>query len=499
MDSAFRVLFGRPAWSDSDWPADDSPFVRLPLRDEDEATRLAHRLVSLKAAYEWYASAPSVETLCAALASMPREKFGVHILPETTFSMDVEVHYGSLTRPQQNAARDAVVAAIGSSGRVDLRNPMTRLTILVDCDAPADVDPAPAHDRIARVHLCRRVADGRRRDMLKKYDLRRRVYLGPTSTPAELALYMAGQALAAPGKKVIDPFVGTGSILVAAAHFGAVAYGSDIDFRVLHGFKKDVRGPDIFSNFEQYGLPRPELMCADLSLRSPFRGGVRFDGIVCDPPYGVRAGARKTGAKDTVRKPFDPELMAQYDRQVPRTCGYAPQEVMDDLFRFAALRLTVGGRLVFLLPTHGKTEQDLDSVKDEMPVHRCLRIICVSKQTLRENFFRLCVTVEKVSADGEADGLEKGTVFFGSFATFHVAHRLPAGQRAALRDELASGADRNVPPPTYLAATAGAPAEPSPTHSSNQKRTSSSRSPGTADAPPAGAATKTAHVPKKRK
>lgn len=30
-----------------------------------------------------------------------------------------------------------------------------------------------------------------------------------------------------------DPFVGTGSILVAATHFGAVTLGADIDIRVV--------------------------------------------------------------------------------------------------------------------------------------------------------------------------------------------------------------------------------------------------------------------------
>lgn len=37
-----------------------------------------------------------------------------------------------------------------------------------------------------------------------------------------MAFLMANQALVKPGKLVYDPFVGTGSILVAAAHFGAM-------------------------------------------------------------------------------------------------------------------------------------------------------------------------------------------------------------------------------------------------------------------------------------
>ena len=36
-----------------------------------------------------------------------------------------------------------------------------------------------------------------------------------------------------PGSLVFDPFVGTGSILVAAAHYGAHTMGADIDARVI--------------------------------------------------------------------------------------------------------------------------------------------------------------------------------------------------------------------------------------------------------------------------
>ena len=35
------------------------------------------------------------------------------------------------------------------------------------------------------------------------------------------------------GNLVFDPFAGTGSILIAAAHLGANTLGSDIDIRVL--------------------------------------------------------------------------------------------------------------------------------------------------------------------------------------------------------------------------------------------------------------------------
>jgi tRNA G10 N-methylase Trm11 len=50
-----------------------------------------------------------------------------------------------------------------------------------------------------------------------------------------LALVMANQALVCDGALVYDPFVGTGSLLVSASHFGAYTLGGDIDKTLLHG------------------------------------------------------------------------------------------------------------------------------------------------------------------------------------------------------------------------------------------------------------------------
>jgi len=48
-----------------------------------------------------------------------------------------------------------------------------------------------------------------------RYSLKKRPYLGPTSTDHELALLMANQAKCTAGDLVYDPFVGTGSIALA--------------------------------------------------------------------------------------------------------------------------------------------------------------------------------------------------------------------------------------------------------------------------------------------
>ena len=146
------------------------------------------------------------------------------------------------------------------------------------------------------------IANGRS-DLPVKYSLKQRKFLGPTSMDAELAFIMANNALAQQGSFVLDPFVGTGSIIVAAQAFGAYCIGTDIDIRILHAqeFKKTT---NIFSNSEQYNLPKPCLIRGDMSksgicmrINKPI-----LDAIICDPPYGVRAGAKKSGrARHTKR------------------------------------------------------------------------------------------------------------------------------------------------------------------------------------------------------
>lgn len=57
----------------------------------------------------------------------------------------------------------------------------------------------------------------------------------------QLSLIMANQAQVRQGDLILDPFVGTGSLLVAASQFGGYTLGTDIDFLMLHGRTKPTR------------------------------------------------------------------------------------------------------------------------------------------------------------------------------------------------------------------------------------------------------------------
>lgn len=73
------------------------------------------------------------------------------------------------------------------------------------------------------------------RDLINKLSLKKRKFIGNTSMDAQLSLLMANQAQVKSGDLVLDPFVGTGSLLVAAAQFGGYVFGTDIDYLMLHG------------------------------------------------------------------------------------------------------------------------------------------------------------------------------------------------------------------------------------------------------------------------
>ena len=133
------------------------------------------------------------------------------------------------------------------------------------------------------------------RDAVPFFDLKKRSYISTTSMDSELALVTANLTLARPNTIFFDPFTGTGSFEIACAHFGAMVMGSDIDGRSVRGRK----GRSVKGNFQQYGLTSWHLddIVSDLT-NTPLRSCRLFEGIVCDPPYGVREGLKVLGAKE---------------------------------------------------------------------------------------------------------------------------------------------------------------------------------------------------------
>ena len=219
------------------------------------------------------------------------------------------------------------------------------------------------------------------RALVDRYSLKKREYLGTTSMDAELSLVMANVARVRPGSLVYDPFVGTGSLLMAASHFGALTVGSDIDGRQIRG-GGGCPAASLHSNIAQYGLERCVLggLVFDVT-RHPWRDGVRFDAIIADPPYGVRAGAKRIAPHPST----SPRHLPLHLRHVhyPQTAPYELDDLTRDLLAFARDRLAVHGRLVFWYPQDAKGRLfdpsgsfQLDGLKCVYCIPQRMRMIC---------------------------------------------------------------------------------------------------------------------------
>lgn len=330
--------------------------------------------------------------------------------PETTWCLGAEAYGISLDLATQEAIRAHYRGVFRCRGRVRLKDADVRYRV-TEVFAAARPTGAPARCYCGRV-----VAASGARELVSRLCLKQRLYLGPTALDAELALIMANAAGVDRGARVLDPFAGTGSILVACAVHGCHCFGTDIDWKVLRGkhlgerdsgerrrgslprkqpsarlpalHADDRSRRTVFTNFRQYGLPLPEILRLDASrFFDSFHAGVEgaFDCVVSDPPYGIRAGARCAGKEGAV-KPVPDALRSEH---VPATRPYATADVLCDLLEIAARTLRPGGRLAYLLPAaNGLREGDV-------PTHPALRLLSVAPQRLSAKYSRYLVVMRK--------------------------------------------------------------------------------------------------------
>jgi tRNA (guanine10-N2)-methyltransferase len=275
--------------------------------------------------------------------------------------------------------------------------------------------------KLSRLYLGRKIGSSRRH-LIEKHDLKKRPYISTTSMDAELALITANLALASPGKVFLDPFCGTGGFMVAAAELGACVMGCDIDGRSYRGKKgKGLQG-GVGRNFDRYGLQAlfGDCLTADL-VNTPLMLETRWlDGIIADPPYGVREGLKVLGS----RKGDDPAAKqpALIDGVPAHTLpGFvAPKKpysflrMLDDILDFAARTLVDGGRLAFWMPSANEDDSGEEEVT-VIPRHplMALRHECVQRFN---KWSRRLLVYERVpgeqaeSVEGLANGAQRISV-----------------------------------------------------------------------------------------
>ncbi|MDX1813965.1 MAG: THUMP domain-containing protein [Candidatus Bathyarchaeia archaeon] len=117
---------------------------------------------------------------------------------------------------------------------------------------------------------------------------RKKPFFHPSAMPSKLARCMVNLARAKAGELVLDPFCGTGSVMIEAAFVGCRVLGLDVQRRMIVGCRK---------NLGHFSVESEGLVMAD-SRKLPL---TRMDHVVTDPPYGRSATTMKSTTKRIVK------------------------------------------------------------------------------------------------------------------------------------------------------------------------------------------------------
>jgi len=143
--------------------------------------------------------------------------------------------------------------------------------------------------------------------------VKHRPHFSPISLPPKLARCMVNLARVPPGGTLLDPFCGTGGVLIEAAEMGIGILGADADPDMVNGTIENLaaygHSGDIQTRRIEDGLPQ----------------GVTCDAVVSDLPYGRSS----------------------------KVFGGDVDDVAELAFRSVHEMLPVGGRFVCMLPVEG--------------------------------------------------------------------------------------------------------------------------------------------------
>ncbi|RKP19237.1 tRNA guanosine-2'-O-methyltransferase [Rozella allomycis CSF55] len=360
---------------------DLSPFWIVSFRSEDDIRKILSRSFLIKCVLEHYAcSEQSLDHLAELVNDIPQDVFEVY--RNDTFKFVIDTFATSMSGKEKIDTIEKF-AYLPFDGDIDLKNPKNTFHVIIDNRHTIEKEPRA-------FYFGRWIGDGNR-EFIDIYNVKKRKYIGTTTMDAELSLIMSNMALVKKGSLVYDPFVGT----VTSSCFGSYSFGSDIDGRQIRGKDGSMFNDShlieksLKSNIAQYKLQNRVLgtVVCDIT-QHPFRpDGFRFDAIITDPPYGVRAGAKKIMMKEGGFFKNTEDGKSFY----PATIPYELPDVIYDLLNFSSVYLEIGGRLVYWLPViDDEEENDLK----EPPNHPCFDMISKCPQIFG-GWRRILVTMEK--------------------------------------------------------------------------------------------------------
>ncbi len=233
------------------------PWVVLRLGSEADARKILSRSISAKYCIELWGEGRSPKEMHEALKRTNLERL---TLPHrrSSFKIYVEAFMRKLSL-EERLARIESFSYLPLEGPVRLKEP----DLVLSCFEFYGLDHNNLPDEPERVFFGRCIGEQQQsenffgctyaidsqpyhspplpdfigegqRSLVTRLSIKSRRFIGNTTMDPQLSLLMANLSCARDGDLVLDPFVGTGSLTLACAQFGARVLGGDIDFLMLH-------------------------------------------------------------------------------------------------------------------------------------------------------------------------------------------------------------------------------------------------------------------------
>jgi tRNA (guanine10-N2)-methyltransferase len=168
---------------------------------------VCHRSILIKAVYELWGSGSNSAECVKSVSSLSRNVLEPYLLRGKSWSIRPDAFCKSLSMTQKNHVRD-MFKFLEFRGDVNIEAPDTDLWIVMDFSKHRELVIDTSNTIPVPTYFGRLVARGGMRDELKKYDLKKRLYLGPTSLDDSLAFILANLSGVRQNMFTLDPFVG---------------------------------------------------------------------------------------------------------------------------------------------------------------------------------------------------------------------------------------------------------------------------------------------------
>lgn len=374
------------------------PFILIKLTSNDE-TELNKLISSAKDCYLlksvielWAQSQKSIEDLAQKVKETNFCHDKCYTNSSQSFRVDVESYGCKIKQSNKIEWIRKMLFLEDFDSKPDLTNPKISYNIC----AMHEMDPSTGLPKLTDCYFGPIISCGDR-SSVKKFSLKSRKFIANTSMDPLLSLITANAAKIGPNDLVYDPFVGSGGLLLAAAHKGGYTLGADIDWLLLHGKSKPSRinqkvrldDENVRANFTQYNMTSHylDVLVSDIT-RSPWKAGMVLDAVIADPPYGIRESSEKIGSKS-------PRQVREGVFRYPAKISYTMDELLADLLLFSVKHLKIGGRLAYYQPVVIKSPSNPE-FQNFIPRHPCLRLLSYSEQKLTASNYRLLVVMEKL-------------------------------------------------------------------------------------------------------